>query len=336
MRRGPGRSLGCDTLRDRSRGPPSRGRCANGPNKFGGRPCSRDVHVGIERGFGAQALHDGVHLGVIQSEPQTQVDGSTTETGRITTHGSQSVTDVCRDGLGRISRCSHGRGSDHGMGRSRGSSGGRERARTGPQVFVILGGAGGLKGSSAPRLNRSSTEGFGQRWACAFGERGHPSCEGEHAQCGEETGDAALLRVVRHHRQSRLALKDLRCKHGQGTLWSDLDEGPCACSRHGFDLCGPFHRGSHLRSEFFEDRSLGVLSFHGVKGPVDVGGDRNRRPLEVQFLEERAQRSVGWSDDLRMESVGGLQDGARHAFGFKGRHGGFDGCCFSGNDRHLW
>ena len=90
-----------------------------------------------------------------------------------------------------------------------------------------------------------------------------------------------------------------------------------------------------MRCELFEHGRLGVLAFHRVEGSVNVGRDGNRRPLEVKFLEEGAQRCVGGGDDLGMEGMGGLQNGARHAFCFERGHRGLHRLGFASDDGHL-
>ena len=87
--------------------------------------------------------------------------------------------------------------------------------------------------------------------------------------------------------------------------------------------------------ELFQHGRLGVVAFHRVEGPVNVGRDGDGGPLEVEFLEEGAERCVRGCDDFGMERVGGLQNGARHAFCFKRGHRGLHRLGFAGDDGHL-
>ena len=87
--------------------------------------------------------------------------------------------------------------------------------------------------------------------------------------------------------------------------------------------------------ELFQNGRLGVVAFHRVKRPVNVGRDGDGGPLKVEFFKEGAERCVGRGDDLGMEGVGRLQDGARHAFCFERGHGGLDRLGFAGDDGHL-
>ena len=103
--------------------------------------------------------------------------------------------------------------------------------------------------------------------------------------------------MVRHHGNMRSAFQNLRGEHGQGSLWTDFNKDPTAGSVHGFDLLGPFHRRGHLGGKLSEDAGLGIFAILRVKVTVDVRGDGNAWPTDLELFQKSAQRFVGGSDD---------------------------------------
>ena len=161
------------------------------------------------------------------------------------------------------------------------------------------------------------------------------ACECKGANGGQETCNTALLRVVGHHGNVRFPFEDLHGKHGQRTLWPDLNEHATACVVHGFDLLGPLDRGGHLRGELLQNSRFGIGPLHRVKRAVNVGGDRHRRPANFQPFQKPAKGFVGRRDDPRMEGVRSGEGDAREALLLKRGHGRFDGRCFTGDNGHL-
>ena len=90
-----------------------------------------------------------------------------------------------------------------------------------------------------------------------------------------------------------------------------------------------------MRGKLFQNGRLRIHPLHGVERTVNVGGDGDGWPPNLQALEETAERFVGRCDDAGVEGMGGGQRNTGESFGFKGRHGRLDGCRFTRYDGHL-
>ncbi len=109
--------------------------------------------------------------------------------------------------------------------------------------------------------------------------------------------------MVRHHGDVRFALENLHGKHGQRTLGADFDKDAAACVVHGFDLFGPLDRRGHLWRELFQNRRFGISPLHGVEGTVNVSGDGDRWPSNLQTFQKPAKGFVGWSNNSGVERM---------------------------------
>ena len=65
-----------------------------------------------------------------------------------------------------------------------------------------------------------------------------------------------------------------------------------ACVVHGFDLLGPLDRGGHFEGELLQNSRFGIGPLHRVERAVNVGGDRHRRPANLQPFQNRRRGSL--------------------------------------------